>query len=278
MLPLLGVPYARAQGPVHVEIVATASEYIPQSTTVSNPGHAYTDCVGNTSFFGRFRSSDDSGSFSGTADTTTRCSTTFTPPNETTLTRYRKVNYTVARSDQALYLLSCTQTWKLTARERMLVGTIGAADGGSGSNSGAADRARANARGKWTDCPAFGIGEQYTLTVRHTSDARLEGLGGGKASKLEYLSSAPLLIETAPPAPPKSQAVTAAQAMVHVTSSPAGGEIYVDGKFFGNTPSDITIAVGEHAVKVTMGGKEWSRALQITPGEVRVHADFTGTK
>jgi PEGA domain len=274
MLPLLGVPYAQAQGPVHVEIVATASEYIPQSTTASNPGHAYTDCVGNTSFLGRFRSSGDSGSFSGTADTNTHCSTTFTPPSETTLVRYRKVNYTVARSDQVLYLLSCTQTWKLTARERMFVGTIGAADGGSGSNSGAADRARANARGKWTDCPAFGIGGQYTLTVRNASDARLEGLGGGKSSKVEYLSSAQLPVQTAQPAPAQPQAATVGHATVHVTSSPTGGEIYVDGKFYGNTPSDITVAVGEHAVKVTLGGKEWSRSVQITSGEIRVHAEM----
>ena len=38
------------------------------------------------------------------------------------------------------------------------------------------------------------------------------------------------------------------------------GEIYVDGKFFGNTPSDITLAVGEHSVKVTLGRKECNTA------------------
>jgi hypothetical protein len=62
---------------------------------------------------------------------------------------------------------------------------------------------------------------------------------------------------------------------VHFTSSPIHGEIYVDGRFFGNTPSEITLPIGEHIVKITIGGKEWSRSIQITPGEITVHAEFT---
>jgi len=47
--------------------------------------------------------------------------------------------------------------------------------------------------GTWSYCPAFGIGAQYTLTIRSTSDARLESSFGEKPIKLEYLSSAALL-------------------------------------------------------------------------------------
>jgi hypothetical protein len=152
---------AQAQGnkaAVRVEIVATASEYVPRSMTVSHAGHAYTNCFGSTSYFGQFSSYGDIGSFSGTADTNTHCSTTFSPPTEDTLTTYRKVNYTIARGDQAMYLLSCTQTWKPTAGERVRLGIIGAAAGGSGQDSSATNRAAANMKGKWTECPAFGIG------------------------------------------------------------------------------------------------------------------------
>ena len=67
-------------------------------------------------------------------------------------------------------------------------------------------------------------------------------------------------------------------ATVHITSSPTGGEIYVDGKFVGNTPSDITIAAGEHIVKVTIGGKEWSRPIQITSGEISLNAEIPADK
>jgi hypothetical protein len=267
---------AQANGEaVPVQIVATASEYVPRSTTVSHPGHAYTNCLGSTSYFGRFTSYGDSGTVSGTAETDTHCSTTFSPPTETTLTTYRRVNYTIAKSDQALYLLSCTQSWKPTAKERVLLGVMGGLEAGAGNNSGNSDKVAANAKGKWSECPAFGIGVQYTLTVRNTSDARLESGLGGKPQKLEYLSSAPLPVSTPQPPPASAQAVgPVGEARVHITSNPSGGEIYVDGKFFGNTPSDITLNVGEHVIKVTIGSKEWSRTVQITTGEIRLHAEM----
>jgi hypothetical protein len=111
--------------------------------------------------------------------------------------------------------------------------------------------------------------------VRNTSDARLEDAYGTKPIKLEYLSSATLPAQAPQQTPAQPQAVTVGgEAKVHVTSSPSGGEIYVDGKFYGNTPSDITLAAGEHVFKVTGGGKEWSRAVLITSGEIRVHAEM----
>jgi len=66
----------------------------------------------------------------------------------------------------------------------------------------------------------------------------------------------------------------AGQTMVHITSSPSGGEIYIDGKFFGNAPSDIALAPGEHVVRVTLGGKEWTRTVQITGGEIQLRAEI----
>lgn len=53
VVPLKGVPKAQANNGA-VEVVATASEYVPRSATVSHPGHSYTDCSGSTSYFGRF--------------------------------------------------------------------------------------------------------------------------------------------------------------------------------------------------------------------------------
>jgi hypothetical protein len=269
-----------AQGngaPIQVEIVATASEYVPRSTTVSHPGHSYTNCLGRTSYFGQFSSYGNTGSFSGSAETNTHCSTTFSPPSETSLTTYQRVNYTIAKADRALYLLSCTQTWKPTARSRVFVG-IAAAAGGSQGDSNAADRTAASAHGKWTDCPAFGIGSQYALTVRNTSDARLMDGYGSKPVKLDYLSSAALPVQVAQPIPAPPQTATVGESKVHVTSSPSGGEIYVDGKFFGNTPSNITLGAGQHVLKVKIGVKEWSREIHITAGEIHVHADFASAE
>jgi hypothetical protein len=108
------IQLAEAQTPlgdqaVPVEVVATASEYVPQTTTITRPGHAITNCLGNTSYFGQFEVTGRSGTVEGTAETDTRCKTTFTPPTETSQTRYDRVNYTIAKSGHALYMLSCTQ-------------------------------------------------------------------------------------------------------------------------------------------------------------------------
>jgi hypothetical protein len=133
------------------------------------------------------------------------------------------------------------------------------------------DRAAGNAKGRWTDCPAFSIGDQYALSVRNVSDARMQGAASRKPVKLEYLSSAPLPV---PSTQPQTARAPATEARVHITSSPSGGEIYVDGKFFGNTPSDISLTTGEHTVKITLGGKEWTRTVQITAGEIHLHAEM----
>jgi hypothetical protein len=143
----------RSSQPVPVEIVATASEYIPKTTTISHPGHAYTDCHGTTSYLGDFRGFEDShgrisGDVSGTANTDTRCNTTFTPPTETSLTHYDRVNFTVARNGQTLYLLACTQKWTLSRKERLLAGLAAGAAGGTGDSSGEASSGISqNARG-----------------------------------------------------------------------------------------------------------------------------------
>ena len=281
---LLVIPLSRAtpqvqlnKSEVPVEVVATASEYIPRSTTVSHPGHSYTNCMGSTSYFGQFTGYGDSGFVSGTAETSTNCKTTISPPTETTLTTYMRVNYTIAKGQHALYLLSCTQRWKPTRKERILAGLAAGIAGGSGASTDAADKIEQKAVGTWSECPAFVIGSKHTLTVHNTSDARLKGADGGKPNKLEYLSSAALPVPATQPAPqPQAQAISTQPvgAKVHITSSPNGCEISIDGKFVGNTPSDITLAAGEHVVKITIGGKEWSRSIQITTGEINLHAEM----
>ena len=143
-----------------------------------------------------------------------------------------------------------------------------------GRSTDAADKIEQKAVGTWSECPAFAIGSKYTLTVRNTSDARLESVAGGKPGKLDYLSSAELSVPSTQPAPLQTQSVTTPEAKVHVTSTPSGGEIYVDGRFFGNTPSDITLTAGEHIVKVIIDGKEWYRSVQITTGQIRLHAEI----
>ncbi len=58
------------------------------------------------------------------------------------------------------------------------------------------------------------------------------------------------------------------------SSTPAGAEITLDGKFVGSTPSQIELSVGTHAVLFSMPGfAQWKRDLTVTAGsELTVNA------
>ncbi|HTW23459.1 MAG TPA: PEGA domain-containing protein [Candidatus Baltobacteraceae bacterium] len=54
---------------------------------------------------------------------------------------------------------------------------------------------------------------------------------------------------------------------IAVSSDPAGAEIYVDGKFVGQTPSTIELPAGSHHVEVkSPGHQEWARDLDVLKG------------
>jgi hypothetical protein len=62
-------------------------------------------------------------------------------------------------------------------------------------------------------------------------------------------------------------------ANVHISSSPIGGDITVDGKFVGSTPSVLQLAPGDHVIRVEKNGfTAWQKALHVVPGDVNVVA------
>jgi len=51
---------------------------------------------------------------------------------------------------------------------------------------------------------------------------------------------------------------------VAIASDPSGADIYIDGKFVGQTPSTIPLVAGTHTVEIKSGGKQnWARTLDI---------------
>ena len=51
---------------------------------------------------------------------------------------------------------------------------------------------------------------------------------------------------------------------VAFTSDPSGAEIYIDGKFMGQTPSTITMSPGSHVILLKAAGrKNWQRDLDV---------------
>ena len=64
------------------------------------------------------------------------------------------------------------------------------------------------------------------------------------------------------------------------SSTPAGADITVDGKYLGNTPSEIPLSTGTHVVILSMPGfAEWKRELTVEPDSVvNVTASLEKTK
>ncbi|MGA8285767.1 MAG: PEGA domain-containing protein [Candidatus Sulfotelmatobacter sp.] len=85
-------------------------------------------------------------------------------------------------------------------------------------------------------------------------------------------------------APQPVAAVAAAPAAdptgkLSIGSVPDGADIEVDGGFVGNTPSDIRVSEGEHAIAVKKAGfKDWERNLKVTAGSsVHLNAELEKT-
>lgn len=68
--------------------------------------------------------------------------------------------------------------------------------------------------------------------------------------------------------------VPAAAACVTFVSEPPGADIYVDGKFVGNTPSTLALPAGSHEIRVEADQfAPWTRTLASTTGStVTIHA------
>jgi hypothetical protein len=62
-------------------------------------------------------------------------------------------------------------------------------------------------------------------------------------------------------------AVNSGTTRLQLESNPSGADIEIDGNFVGNTPSDVQVSEGAHAVTVKKAGfKDWTRKLTVTAG------------
>jgi PEGA domain len=72
------------------------------------------------------------------------------------------------------------------------------------------------------------------------------------------------------------QNASAPSAKLQIDSTPPGADIEVDGSFVGNTPSEVQVAEGDHAVVVKKAGfKSWERKLKSSAGSsVHINAEL----
>ena len=74
---------------------------------------------------------------------------------------------------------------------------------------------------------------------------------------------------------PLAAAASATTAQFDVSSTPAGADIEIDGKFVGSTPSSVTVAPGDHDIVVKKSGfTSWERKITASTGHVNLSAEL----
>lgn len=74
-------------------------------------------------------------------------------------------------------------------------------------------------------------------------------------------------------------ATVAAATELTLVSTPVGADVEIDGAFVGSTPSTITLASGDHTVRVSEKGYwPYEKNLRTSGGKINLHADLDSTK
>jgi len=64
-------------------------------------------------------------------------------------------------------------------------------------------------------------------------------------------------------------------ALIDVSSSPAGADLYIDERFFGRTPSTIVLSPGAHEIAIKKSGfVVWQRKFKLPSGHIDVDAEL----
>lgn len=79
----------------------------------------------------------------------------------------------------------------------------------------------------------------------------------------------------ATPSSTATAAVTSANVLLDIVSTPPGADIEIDGKFVGSTPSSVDVAPGEHDVAVKKSGfAVWGRKVSVSSGHININAEL----
>ena len=112
-------------------------------------------------------------------------------------------------------------------------------------------------------------GQIYEMDFRETA-VRPEYLPANQISATPLaqpvaLAVAPAVVAVVP--------TTESKANLLITSHPDGVDIEIDGKFVGNTPTQIKVLVGDHTVRLSRENLAiWEKKIHINEGDVTINA------
>jgi len=113
----------------------------------------------------------------------------------------------------------------------------------------------------------------YTLVASNTNESRPAPVAAVATQPAAAPHSAPAAQNSSAPAQPPAAALgglpekAEEKVKCNFTSTPSGAEITLDGKYVGNTPSEIAVNAGPHVVVFSMSGfTQWNRELTVLSG------------
>ncbi len=134
---------------------------------------------------------------------------------------------------------------------------------------------------EWVDLKGHNRGRYWLVkadevqaTLKPVSKPPSAEAGAGPLPVAKGSSANGLPPEKAPGARAFSAASPASDTGVLILSSDtAGAEIYIDGKFVGDTPSTISLASGTHQIAIkALGKRDWKREIEVIKGsQVTLH-------
>jgi PEGA domain len=156
---------------------------------------------------------------------------------------------------------------------------------------------------RWSKCTALPVGEMFEARMEKHGITVVYSDGKGKEQKQFYqviaavappqsvaaansqpaVAAAALRSSSAPaPASPvgSAQQVLPEKVRCNFSSTPSGAEITLDGRYMGNTPSEIGLTTGTHVILLSMPGfARWKRELTVVTGsELNVSASLQKTQ
>ena len=118
---------------------------------------------------------------------------------------------------------------------------------------------------------------------RARADCREEpGKKPNQAGSKANLAQEPGAIGSTPTPTPKADDSASSMdpeaALIDVSSTPPGADLYIDEHFFGRTPSTIVLRPGGHEIAIKKSGvRVWQKKLKLASGHIDVDAELVPT-
>jgi hypothetical protein len=117
-------------------------------------------------------------------------------------------------------------------------------------------------------------GNYFLLKAEHF-DIKLEPISSGNGQPAEkYGREGPIRPPPTDMLPSNERKNSSESSSVAIASEPANADIYIDGKFVGQTPSTVRLAAGSHHVEIRIQGwQTWERDLEVLKdSQLSLHA------